>query len=221
MVISPQPESHQSSPSQGAYGLALHSSTGELGLAIARGDIVERQQTWLLKRELLNQLQTCLGEFLAPQTWADLAYVAVAQGPGSFTSIRIGMVAARILAQQLQIPLFAVSSLQSFAHSLLPSSPAGMPLAVTLAATRGYLYGAIYQEYQGQLITIIGDRLWLPAEWEAVLQDKNLTAIPAPDNLGHTAPALLAIAAHRWQAGEKPHWSEVEPFYGMSPTDPI
>ena len=99
-----------------AYGLAIHSSTGELGLAMTPGENLERHQTWRLQRELLNQLQHCLGEFLVPQTWPDLAYLAVAQGPGSFTSVRIGMVAARILAQQLEIPLFAVSSLQGFAQ---------------------------------------------------------------------------------------------------------
>ena len=126
-----------------------------------------------------------------------------------------------VLAQQLEIPLFAVSSLQGFAQSLLGSNQAESPLAVTMAATRGYLYGAIYQEQQGQLIPISGDRLWLPTEWEQFLQEKNLTAIPAPDYLGHTAPALLEIAAHQWQTGARPHWSKAEPFYGMSPTDPL
>ncbi|MEB3227378.1 MAG: tRNA (adenosine(37)-N6)-threonylcarbamoyltransferase complex dimerization subunit type 1 TsaB [Synechocystis sp.] len=221
MVIFPSYGGHPAPPAQLAYGLAIHSSTGELGLAIAAGKTVERSQTWLLKRELLNQIQICLGEFLAPQGWTDLTYVAVAQGPGSFSSIRIGMVAARILAQQLGIPLFAISSLQGFAQLLLPTAPPGIPLAVTMKATRGYLYGAIYQEHQGQLIPISGDRLWLPSEWDALLQSQNLTAIAAPEELGHTAPALLTIAAHRWQAGERPHWSAAEPFYGMSPTDPL
>ncbi len=221
MVISPSHGSESSTSVKAAYGLAIHSSTGELGLAMTPGENLERHQTWRLQRELLNQLQHCLGEFLVPQTWPDLAYLAVAQGPGSFTSVRIGMVAARILAQQLEIPLFAVSSLQGFAQSLLGSHQAESPLAVTMAATRGYLYGAIYQEQQGQLIPISGDRLWLPTEWEQFLQEKNLTAIPAPDYLGHTAPALLEIAAHQWQTGARPHWSKAEPFYGMSPTDPL
>jgi tRNA threonylcarbamoyl adenosine modification protein YeaZ len=221
MVISPSHASNPSNPSAVTYGLAIHSSTGELGLAIAAGETVERSHTWLLKRELLNHIQTCLGEFILPQSWADLAYLAVTQGPGSFSSIRIGMVAARILAQQLEIPLFTVSSLQGFAQSLLPSYPPQSSLAVTMAATRGYLYGAIYQEHQGQLLPISGDRLWLPSEWDQFLQSKNLTAIAAPDDLGHTAPALLAIAVHRWQAGKRPPWSAAEPFYGMSPTDPL
>ena len=164
MVISPSHNSSQSHPSKLTYGLAIHSSTGKLGLALAAGETVERHQTWLLKRELLNQLQTCLGEFILPQSWPDLAYLAVAQGPGSFTSIRIGMVAARILAQQLEIPLFTVSSLQGFAQSLLPSYPPQSPLAVTMAATRGYLYGAIYQEHQGQLIPVSYTHLTLPTK---------------------------------------------------------
>ncbi|MEY2983808.1 MAG: hypothetical protein RLZZ568_425 [Cyanobacteriota bacterium] len=219
MVISPHHQVTQSGPSQGIQGLGIHSSTAELGLALATGTVVERSQTWLLKRELLNQLQLCLGEFLPPPAWSKLAYITVAQGPGSFTSIRIGMVAARILAQQLQIPLFTISSLQGFAQSLLPSYPLGSVFAVTMPATRGYLYGAIYQEHQGQLVEISSDRLWVPAEWDALLTSKHLTAIPAPDYLGNTVPALLAIAAYRWHGGARPHWSTAEPFYGMSPTE--
>lgn len=221
MVISPRHQSAPSIPAKVTYGLGIHSSTGELGLGLAVGTTLVRSQTWPLKRQLLNQCQICLGEFISPQTWPDLAYLAVAQGPGSFTSVRIGMVAARILAQQLEIPLFGISSLQGFAQSLLPSYPPGSLLAVTMAATRGYLYGAIYQEDQGQLIPFSGDRLWLPEEWEQLLHRQQLTAMAAPDDLGYTAPALLTIAAHRWQDGERPHWSAAEPFYGMSPTDPL
>lgn len=207
-------------PAAAEYGLAIHSSTGELGLALMAGKTLAHQQTWPLQRQLLNQLPLCLQAFLPHSRWSELAYLVVAQGPGSFTSIRIGMVAARILAQQLNIPLFAVSSLQGFAQSLLPLQPAGLPIAVVMKATRGYVYGAIYQEQEGQLKPVIGDRLWLPTEWEAHLHTQGLTATETPDDLGYTASAILDIAAQRWQTGERPHWAAAEPFYGMSPTDP-
>lgn len=201
-------------------GLAIHTATGQLGLALQRGQQRERQRTWLVERQLLNQLHQCLLDFLPLSQWPELAYLAVAQGPGSFTSVRLGMVAARTLAQQLAIPLFAISSLACFAQSLLTPEPQGQFFAVTMPATRGYLYGAIYQIERGKLITLDGDRLWLPSAWEDFLAQKKIEKVyRAPAQLGYTAPQLLTLAHQQWLAGDRPHWSQAQPFYGMGPTD--
>ena len=97
------------------YGLAIHTTSPELGLALSNfaGDC--RSQTWDLGRSLSTHLHQKLAEFIQPQTWTDLAFIAVAKGPGGFTGTRIGVVTARTLAQQLDIPLFALSSLASVA----------------------------------------------------------------------------------------------------------
>lgn len=201
-------------------GLALHTSTGQMGLALQQDSNLLRHQTWSLDRQLLNQLHNCLGEFLPVSQWSELDYLAVAQGPGSFTSVRIGMVTARTLAQQLQIPLFFISTLQCFAQSLVNDSNDGQLLGVTMKATRGYLYGAVYQVQGEKLITLEGDRLWLPEDWANFIAAKQVDNVhPAPDELGFTAPQLLTLAWQQWLNGDRPHWSEAQPFYGMSPTD--
>ncbi|MGB7439693.1 MAG: tRNA (adenosine(37)-N6)-threonylcarbamoyltransferase complex dimerization subunit type 1 TsaB [Coleofasciculaceae cyanobacterium] len=97
------------------YGLAIHTTSPQLGLAISNFANDTRSQTWELGRDLSTHLHQYLIEFLQPQTWSDLAFIAVAKGPGSFTSTRIGLVTARTLAQQLNIPLFSISSLAAFA----------------------------------------------------------------------------------------------------------
>ncbi|HBL14873.1 MAG TPA: tRNA (adenosine(37)-N6)-threonylcarbamoyltransferase complex dimerization subunit type 1 TsaB, partial [Cyanobacteria bacterium UBA11162] len=74
-----------------------------------------RYSIWDLGRDLSTHLHQHLTEFLMPQTWADLAFIAVAKGPGSFTGTRIGIVTARTLAQQLDIPLFGISTLAAVA----------------------------------------------------------------------------------------------------------
>lgn len=47
----------------------------------------------------------------------ELEAVAVSTGPGSFTGIRIGMAAARTMAQALGIPMAAVPTLESFVYA--------------------------------------------------------------------------------------------------------
>jgi tRNA threonylcarbamoyl adenosine modification protein YeaZ len=102
------------------YGLALHTTSPQLGLALSNFAGDTRSSTWDLGRDLSTHLHQHLAKFLRPQTWADLAFIAVAKGPGSFTGTRIGVVTARILAQQLDIPLFAISTLAAVAWSHPP-----------------------------------------------------------------------------------------------------
>jgi tRNA threonylcarbamoyl adenosine modification protein YeaZ len=172
-----------------------------------------RQQTWDLDRDLLNLLHPYLREFLAPQKWADIAFLATAKGPGSFTSTRIGLVTGRTLAQQLQIPVFAVSSLAAFAWSKRDFYPADTYLALEMPATRGQLYGGIYR---GDRV-YLSDTLMTSEQWQQTLEK---LAIPyqrltTPHYLGVNAPDILDLAYLDWQRGKRPHWSEALPFYGM------
>lgn len=70
---------------------------------------VERQQqfSWAAGRNLsdglLKFLQQCLKEFGAE--WADLSGVVVFRGPGSYTSLRIGLTVANTLADGLNVPI--------------------------------------------------------------------------------------------------------------------
>lgn len=97
------------------YGLALHTTTPELGLAISNFARETRSQVWNLGRELSSHIHQYLMEFMQPQTWADLAFLAVARGPGGFTGTRIGVVLARTLGQQLDIPVLTISTLAAIA----------------------------------------------------------------------------------------------------------
>ena len=134
------------------YGLAIHTTSPELGLALSNFAGDSRSQTWDLGRSLSTHLHQKLAEFIQPQRWTDLAFIAVAKGPGGFTGTRIGVVTARTLAQQLDIPLFAVSSLaaMTWAEDGGDGEMGGwgdgeVPKAVQLAAQRGEVYAAIYQ----------------------------------------------------------------------------
>ena len=130
------------------YALALHTTSSQLGLAVSNFAGDTRFSTWDLGRDLSSLLHQHLAEFLTPQRWADLAFIAVAKGPGSFTSTRIGIVTARTLAQQLDIPLFAISTLAAVAWSQRLERAENLDqnaIALQMNAHRGELFVAIYQ----------------------------------------------------------------------------
>ena len=206
-------------------GLAIHTSSPELGLAVraldeeARG----RSQVWPLGRDLTAYLHDCLSDFLQPYDWSDLAYLAVARGPGGFTGTRMGVVVARTLAQQLQIPLFGVSSLAAIAqHQLLShaANAASPPhLAVSLQAQRGEVFGAIYQAQAPGVTPVLPEALYPQVDWKTQLSTwpTPYHLIAAEGGLAHAVEGVLALAHQQWQAGDRPHWTTVLPFYGQHP----
>ena len=198
------------------YGLSIHTASPDLGLSISNFAGDDRTQAWTLNRELATHLHGYLTEFLQPQTWTDLLFLAVAKGPGGFTGTRIGVVTARTLAQQLEIPLFAVSTLAAIAWTHRTSAAEPLDLAVQMPAQRNELHVAIYSP---TLETRLSDRVLDPAQWQQTLADWNrpYQLIQAPPGLGSTATSVLALAYQAWQQGDRPHWSEALPFYGQSP----
>jgi len=63
------------------YGLALHTTSPQLGLAISNFQSDHRAATWDLGRDLSTHLHQHLSEFLLPNAWSDVAFIAVAKGP--------------------------------------------------------------------------------------------------------------------------------------------
>lgn len=219
------------------YALALHTSSPDLGLAFSNFADDSRCQTWNLGRDLSTHLHHYLAEFIQPQTWTDLAFVAVAKGPGGFTGTRIGVVTARTLAQQLNIPLFAISTLAAVAwsHHLesreMESEGNQNPalekkvLAVQMPAQREQLFTALYELSPAglDLTQLMPDTVMTPEEWIHTLKNLStayqLINIPAGVGLGATVASVLKLAYLDWQQGKRPSWAEALPFYGQHPVE--
>lgn len=69
--------------------------------------------------------------------------IAVTAGPGSFTGIRIGLAAAKTLAQVLDVPVVPVNTLLAMAHNDFGTSE-GALLVPMIDARRGQVYAAAY-----------------------------------------------------------------------------
>lgn len=74
-------------------------------------------------------------------TFKDLVAVAVSQGPGSYTGLRIGVSAAKGLCYALEIPLIAVDTLQALAAQATIENGLIVPM---LDARRMEVYSAIF-----------------------------------------------------------------------------
>ncbi|WP_421655306.1 tRNA (adenosine(37)-N6)-threonylcarbamoyltransferase complex dimerization subunit type 1 TsaB [Leptothermofonsia sp. ETS-13] len=205
------------------YGLALHTVSPDLGLAISNFSGDSRSQVWELGRELSTHLHVYLAEFLKPQTWKDLTWIAVARGPGGFTGTRIGVVAARTLAQQLEIPLFAISTLATIAWAEQPNLPQQCAIAVQMRAQREELFCAIYQPSPDgmQLKVLVPDTVMTPEAWQQTVtrQRQPYHLVKVEGGLGSSVCSLLDLAHCAWQQGKRPHWSGALPFYGQHPVD--
>lgn len=200
------------------FVLALHTSSQQLGLCLTNFAGIQRYRTWDVERSLSTVLHVYLKEFIRPQTWQDLAIIAADRGPGSFTSTRFGLVTARTLAQQFDLPLFSVSTLAAFARSRSLGLKFPQWLAVQMAATRGKLYGAIYRnaDPHSLLHPHFSDTLQSPFDWQNTLDELTdpYLLLEAGSDLGETAPAIAELAYVQWQQGDRPHWSQALPFYG-------
>lgn len=218
------------------YGLAIHTTSPELGLALMSLDgedgrsqphptlfepeTIERCQAWDLGRDLSTQLHQYLLAFIQPQTWSDLAWLAVAKGPGSFTGTRIGVVTARTLAQQLNIPLFSISTLAAIAWKELNSNTE--MIALQMRAQRGQLFVAIYgktSESNQGLVALLPDTVMSPQQWQQTLDNWKTPyhLVEVEGGLGRDATQLVKLAHLDWKQGKCPHWSEALPYYGQHP----
>jgi len=90
-------------------------------------------------------------------TFKDLSAVAVSQGPGSYTGLRIGVSAAKGLCFALDIPLIAIDTLQTLASQVVVSSGLIIPM---IDARRMEVYSAVFtsnleskRDIQAEIIT--------------------------------------------------------------------
>ena len=206
--------------SRDRYALAFHTTTPELGIAIDNYGGDRRHQVWNLGRDLASHLHQYLQEILQPQTWQDLAFIGVAIGPGGFTGTRIGVVTARTLAQQLNIPLFGISTLAAVAFNHRDKNNSDRLLAVQMKARQEQLFVAIYQaKNDGGWQIYLEDTVMRPETWQQTLAnlDAPYKLIQAEQNIAQTVTRVLDLAYLEWQQDKSPQWSEVIPFYGQHP----
>jgi tRNA threonylcarbamoyladenosine biosynthesis protein TsaB len=233
----PLPENRRSRRSGDLPGL-LHAALDcsaecvSVGLALD-GACVGRSQT--LHQDprgssLVGMLQDLLASFGAELK--DLDGLVVTRGPGSFTGVRLGLMAAKTLAWTNRIPLLTLDSTVVVASA----APKDRPVAVALDARMGEVYLAFFEAGPlgrrpqtgpeavpvdqarlrlDQALATHPDLFLLGSGFSAFPQLAALRPGPASGQLfDHPDPALmLALAAPELLAGRSEDLLTCEPFY--------
>lgn len=97
--------------------LGIDTSNSPLAIALAKDDNILIEETLNLKINHSLTAMPAIEEMMAKAKVkpAELTHIAVAEGPGSYTGVRIGLTIAKTLAWSLKIPLHMVSSLKVLA----------------------------------------------------------------------------------------------------------
>jgi len=155
--------------------LAIETSSEACSVALeAGGRVVERFEVAARghAERLLPWVQALLDG--AGQTLAGLDAIAFGRGPGSFTSLRIGIAAVQGLAWGANVGVVPVSSLLATALAAGPDGP-GRRL-VALDARMGEVWTAVVEVAPGGAARVVGDERVAPpgavaapgGEWMAV-----------------------------------------------------
>jgi len=100
--------------------LALDTATRWTGLALYDGKTIIAEQGWRSLYTQTVELTPAIGELLAKAgiKATDLRAITVAIGPGSYTSLRVGLAVAKGLSLAHQVPLIGVPTLDVTAASI-------------------------------------------------------------------------------------------------------
>ncbi|ENH96413.1 M22 family peptidase [Gracilibacillus halophilus YIM-C55.5] len=156
--------------------LAIDTSNQSMGVAIYKDDRIQAEYITNMKRNhsvgLMPAIDHIMNETdLAPQA---LDRIVVAQGPGSYTGIRIGLATAKTMAWSLNIPIVAVSSLELLAYNATLSQQLICPF---FDARRGLVYTSLYEAENGTLLPKNDEENVLMTEWLEKMKQYNRSIV--------------------------------------------
>jgi tRNA threonylcarbamoyladenosine biosynthesis protein TsaB len=211
--------------------LALDTSTQYVGLALFDGVQIYGETVWQTRGHHTVEVVPALKDLyqrcgIQP---ADIEAIAVALGPGSFTSLRIGLAVAKGLALAGRIPLIGVPTLDILAAA---QPLKNLPLVVLLHAGRGRLAAGLYQvgrrgwESQGEAYITTADALFegiqsptivcgeLNASERQILnRNRKLINLASPAQSLRRPSFLAEIGFKRWRAGRVDEVVQLAPIY--------
>ena len=175
-----------------AASVALLEGGKLLGESYQNTGLTHSQTLMVMAEDLLKQCGKAVD---------DLTAVAVAEGPGSFTGVRIGVAAAKGFAWGREIPCYGISTLEAMAVSL--GAWEGHVCAC-MDARRSQVYNALFYVNQGAVERFSQDRAIALSELKEELEHIDGPIFLVGDGAGLTyktlapeIPELILPPEHR------------------------
>ena len=206
-----------------AASVALHDGGKLLAESYQNTGMTHSQTLMVMAEDALKQ---------CGKTAADVTAVAVAEGPGSFTGVRIGAAAAKGFAWGREIPCYGISTLEAMAHSLGIYQGYVCPV---MDARRAQVYNALFYVNCGEITRIAPDRAIALAElceelktlsepvflvgdgsnlcYNTLLKDVPALVLPPEHRMHQRAVGVALLAAKQSAAGIAPGGAELTPNY--------
>ncbi|RAP34844.1 tRNA (adenosine(37)-N6)-threonylcarbamoyltransferase complex dimerization subunit type 1 TsaB [Candidatus Marinamargulisbacteria bacterium SCGC AG-439-L15] len=211
--------------------LGLNTGYGNVSIGLStKGEVLasESSESWSRSLESLQiHIDSVLS--LAKVSISELTGIGVVVGPGSYTSLRLGVVTAKTMAQVLGVPICAIPTYEALLSMSLPLSG----VAVVLIPARGDEYAVSIYDCDGsdiscrvenklysesQLIEeglgLDGERFFigtLPSALKDVVLDKKSCRVIESGCLG--GGVLASMADARLREGGGVSYTEVVPIY--------
>lgn len=206
-----------------AASAALLEDSKLLGESYQNTGLTHSQTLMVMAEDMLKQ---------CGKTVSDLTAVSVANGPGSFTGVRIGVAAAKGFAWGGELPCYGVSTLEAMAESLGAWQGYICPC---MDARRSQVYNALFSVQDGTLQRVSEDRAIALADLKEELKNldgpiflvgdgaslayKTLSGevsglvLPPEHRIHQRATGVALLAAKKIAAGESGDGNALAPNY--------
>jgi len=211
--------------------LAVDTSTAQVGLALFDGVQVAAEMMWHSRRHHTVELAPALVELLVRTgiKMTDVQALGVAIGPGSFTSLRVGLSFVKGLSLARRLPVIGIPTLDVVAAAQ-PTSK--LPLAAILQAGRGRLALGWYRSSDAEWksdgvvkvtnVDELADMIEHPTivagelnadERQRLARKKVNVQLAAPSACVRRPAILAELAWARWQANQVDEVASLAPIY--------
>ncbi len=210
--------------------LAIDSSTAQVGLALYDGTQVLGEMTWSTRQHHTTELAPAISGLLnrSAVSMDMLSALAVAIGPGSFTSLRVGLSLVKGIALARRLPIVGIPTLDIIAAA---QPVAKHPLVALLQAGRTRIAFSVYKsekktwQAEGGVRSGTVDELLNEIESPTVVAgelstedrkkfSKKKNVLLASPVLCLRRPSVLAeLAWARWQNDEVDDAAALAPIY--------
>lgn len=211
--------------------LAVDTSTQWIGLALYDGAQVQGEMSWQTRNHHTVELAPAVDRLLkqcgaAPD---QLECLGVALGPGSFTSLRIGLALVKGMALSLHIPVVGIPTLNALAASVPEQN---LPLAAVLQAGRSRLAVVWYAVEKNHWVSQgepqvtnaeeLAEKIEQPtlvygelnaAERQVLAHKRKLALVGSPAACIRRPSYLAELAWQRWKADKTDEVIGLAPIY--------